>query len=73
MAGLEAVPAHQGEVTDQESLEIALIENIQREDLNALEIALNYERLIEECKLTQEELSLRVGKIEVLLATTSDY
>jgi ParB family chromosome partitioning protein len=63
MAGLSEIPAYiKAEVTDQESLEIALIENIQREDLNALEIALNYERLIEECKLTQEELSARVGK-----------
>ena len=71
MAGLEAVPAYiKAEVTDQESLEIALIENIQREDLNALEIALNYERLIEECKLTQEELSLRVGKNR---STISNY
>lgn len=63
MAQLKEIPAYiKNEVTDQESLEIALIENIQREDLNALEIALNYERLIEECKLTQAELSKRVGK-----------
>ena len=62
MAGLRSIPAYVRLANDQESLEMALVENIQREDLNALEIALNYERLIEECKLTQEELSARVGK-----------
>jgi hypothetical protein len=47
-------------------LEMALIENIQRENLNAIEIALSYKRLLEECELKQEELGDRVGKKEVL-------
>lgn len=63
MAEIDEIPAYiKADVTDQESLEIALIENIQREDLNALEIALNYQRLIDECQLTQDELAKRVGK-----------
>src|SRR5690606_2503376 len=48
--------------SDQESIEIALIENIQREDLNPLEIAINYKRLQDECELTQEQLAARLGK-----------
>jgi ParB family chromosome partitioning protein len=47
---------------DQTMLEMALVENIQREDLNAIEVALSYERLLEECKLTQEQLSEKVAK-----------
>ncbi len=62
LAGLERIPAYIREANDQEMLEIALIENIQREDLNALEIAMNYERLLNECALTQEQLAKRVGK-----------
>lgn len=62
LAGLEEVPAYVRIANDQESLEIALIENIQREDLNALEIALNYQRLLDECSLTHEDLSTRLGK-----------
>ncbi|MEZ4929417.1 MAG: ParB/RepB/Spo0J family partition protein [Chitinophagales bacterium] len=62
LAGLEEVPAYVRVANDQESLEIALIENIQREDLNALEIALNYQRLLDECSLTHEDLSTRLGK-----------
>lgn len=62
MAGLDAVPAYVRSVNDQESLEIALIENIQREDLNAMEIAINYQRLIDECQLTHENLGGRLGK-----------
>lgn len=61
-AGLTEVPAYVRMANDQESLEIALIENIQREDLNALEIALNYQRLLDECSLTHEDLSTRLGK-----------
>lgn len=56
------IPAYVRVANDQESLEIALIENIQREDLNALEIALNYQRLLDECNLTHEDLSTRLGK-----------
>ncbi|CAG0908034.1 unnamed protein product [Cyprideis torosa] len=62
LAGLNDIPAYVRLANDQESLEIALIENIQREDLNALEIALNYQRLIDECNLTHEDLSTRLGK-----------
>lgn len=62
LADIEDIPAYVREANDQESLEIALIENIQREDLNAFEIALNYQRLIDECSLTHEDLSTRLGK-----------
>ena len=63
IAGLEEIPAYiRQDINDQESLEIALIENIQREDLNAVEIAINYQRLMDDCSLTQEELGSRVGK-----------
>ena len=62
MAGLETIPAYVKKIGDESVLEMALIENIQREDLNAIEIALSYERLIEECNLTQDALSERVGK-----------
>lgn len=62
MAGLEAVPAYVRTANDQQMLEMALIENIQRENLNALEIAISYQRLIAECNLKQEELGDRVGK-----------
>lgn len=62
MAGLTEIPAYIRIADDQAMLELALIENIQREDLDAIEIALSYQRLIEECSLTQEELSNRVSK-----------
>ena len=62
IAGLEAIPAYIRTADDQQMVEMALIENIQREDLNAIEIALSYQRLLEECKLKQEELGERVGK-----------
>ncbi len=62
MAGLEKVPAYVRSADDQAMLEMALVENIQREDLDAIEIAISYQRLIEECRLTQETLSARVGK-----------
>ncbi len=61
-AGLERVPAYIRSADDQQMLEMALIENIQRENLNAIEIALSYQRLISECNLKQEELGDRVGK-----------
>ena len=70
LAGLLEVPCYVRNANDQESLEIALIENIQREDLNALEVGRSYERLIEECSLTHEELSQRLGKKR---ATISNY
>ncbi len=62
LVGLTDIPAFVREAGDQEMLELALIENIQREDLNAIEIAINYKRLIDECNLTQEELAGRIGK-----------
>ena len=62
LAGLEKVPAYIRIANDQEMLEMALVENIQREELNAIEVALSYKRLMEECKLTQERMSKRVGK-----------
>ncbi len=62
MAGLQEVPAYVRTIDDLLSIQMALVENIQREDLNALEIALSYQRLIEECGFSQEEISTKVGK-----------
>jgi len=62
MAGLTHVPAFIRTADDQAMLELALVENIQREDLDAVEVAISFQRLIEECTLTQEQLSDRVGK-----------
>jgi ParB family chromosome partitioning protein len=62
MAGLTHVPAYVRTADDTAMLEMALVENIQREDLDAMEVAITYQRLIEECSLTQEQLSDRVGK-----------
>jgi ParB family chromosome partitioning protein len=62
LAGLTTIPAYVRTANDEAMLEMALVENIQREDLDAIEIALSYQRLIEECQLTQESLSDRVGK-----------
>jgi ParB family chromosome partitioning protein len=70
MAGLTHVPAYIRTADDQAMLELALVENIQREDLDAIEVAISFHRLIEECKLTQEELSDRVGKQR---STISNY
>ncbi|WP_046744216.1 ParB/RepB/Spo0J family partition protein [Kordia zhangzhouensis] len=62
MIGLETIPAYVRIANDQESLEMALVENIQRSDLDPIEIALSYQRLIDEINLTQEQMSQRVGK-----------
>ncbi|PSR53322.1 chromosome partitioning protein ParB [Adhaeribacter arboris] len=62
LAGLKTIPAFIRQANDQQMLEMALIENIQRENLNAIEIALSYQRLLSECNLKQEELGDRVGK-----------
>ncbi|MCL2596391.1 MAG: ParB/RepB/Spo0J family partition protein [Paludibacter sp.] len=70
MAGLTSIPAYIKTAADEQVMEMALIENIQREDLNAVEIALSFNRLIEEYKLTQERLSERVGKNR---ATVANY
>ena len=70
LAGLTKVPSFVREAGDESMLEMALVENIQREDLDAIEVALSYQRLIEECKLTQELLSDKVGKKR---STISNY
>ena len=62
IAGKTEIAAYIRAATDQESIEIALIENIQREDLNPLEIAINYKRLMDECEITQDKLAERLGK-----------
>ena len=70
IAGLKTITAYVRTAEDEGMLEMALVENIQREDLDAIEIALSYQRLIDECKLTQESLSDRVGKKR---STISNY
>ena len=70
LAGLIEIPAYIRIANDQSMLEMALVENIQRSELDAIEVAISYQRLIEECKLTQEELSQRVGKKR---STVSNY
>ncbi len=68
LAGLTSIPAYIRTADDENVMEMALIENIQREDLNAMEIALAYQNLIEEYQLTQERLSERVGKSRAAIA-----
>lgn len=70
LADLKTIPAYIRSADDQQMLEMALIENIQRENLNAIEIALSYQRLITECSLKQDELGERVGKNR---ATVTNY
>ena len=62
LAGLTQIPAYIREATDQQMLEMGLIENIQRENLNPMEVALAYQRLLKECNIKQDELGSRVGK-----------
>ena len=62
MAGLKDIPAYIRQANDQELLELALLENLQRENLNAIEIGLSYKRLMDECVLTQEQVADRMGK-----------
>ena len=62
MAGLTSIPAYVRKANDQNMLEMSLVENIQRVDLDSIEVAISYQRLIEECSLTQEMVSDRVGK-----------
>ena len=62
IVGLKTIPAYVRLADDKELLEMALVENIQREDLNAIEIALTYQRFLEELEMTQEQLSQRIGK-----------
>jgi ParB family transcriptional regulator, chromosome partitioning protein len=70
IAGIKRIPAYVRTANDQGLLEMALVENIQREDLDAIEVAISYQRLIEECSLTQETLADRVGKKR---ATVGNY
>ena len=68
LAGINRIPAYIREANDQQMIEMALIDNIQRENLNAIEIAQSYQRLITECSLKQEELGDRVGKKRTTVA-----
>jgi len=61
-AGMEMIPAYIRDTNDQGMLEMAIVENIQRENLDPIEIAMSYQRLIDECNLTQEQMAFRVGK-----------
>ena len=61
-AGMDMIPAYIRDTNDQGMLEMAIVENIQRENLDPIEVALSYQRLIEECNLTQEQMAVRVGK-----------
>jgi ParB family chromosome partitioning protein len=70
LIGLKSIPAYVRLANDQEMLEMALVENIQRQDLDAIEIALSYQRLIDDINLTQEQMSVRVGKKR---STISNY
>lgn len=70
MAGLKTIPAYVREADTQGMLEMAIVENIQREDLNAIEVAISFQQLMDECQLTQEKLSERVGKKR---ATVSNF
>jgi ParB family chromosome partitioning protein len=70
LAGLDKIPAYVRIANDQEMLEMALIENIQRENLNPMEVSLSYKRLLDECQLKQDELGERVGKDR---STVSNY
>ena len=62
LAGMDMIPAHIRDTNDQGMLEMAIVENIQRENLDPIEVAMSYQRLIEECNLTQEQMAVRVGK-----------
>lgn len=68
MAGLETVPAYIRQADDTAMLEMAIVENIQRENLDAIETALSFQRLMDECNLTQEEMAERVGKKRATVA-----
>ncbi len=62
LVGMDMIPAYIRDTNDQGMLEMAIVENIQREDLDPIEVAMSYQRLIEECNLTQEQMAVRVGK-----------
>jgi len=62
MAGMDMIPAYIRDASEQGMLEMAIVENIQRENLDPIEVAMSYQRLMEECRLTQEQMADRVGK-----------
>ena len=62
LSGMDMIPAYIRDTNDQGMLEMAIVENIQRENLDPIEIAMSYQRLIDECRLTQEQMAVRVGK-----------
>ncbi|MCR5002922.1 MAG: ParB/RepB/Spo0J family partition protein [Bacteroidales bacterium] len=70
MAGLSMLPAYIIDTDDQGMLEMAIVENIQRVDLDPIEMAMSYQRLIDDCKLTQEQMSERIGKSRAAVANT---
>ena len=70
LAGMTTIPAYIRDANDQGMLEMAIVENVQREDLDPIELALSYRRLIEECQLTQDKLAERVGKKRATVANT---
>ena len=67
-AGLKRVPAYVREADTEEMLEMALVENVQREELNPIEVAIGYQRLLEECALTQEQVAQKIGKNRATIA-----
>lgn len=70
LAGLTTIPAYIRDASDQGMLEMAIVENLQRENLDPIELALSYQRLIDECSLTQDELADRVGKKRATVTNT---
>ena len=70
MAGMTSVPAYVRDANDQGMLEMAIVENVQRENLDPIELAMSYQRLMEECSLTQDEMAERVGKKRATIANT---
>ena len=70
MAGMSNIPAYVRDANDQGMLEMAIVENVQREDLDPIELALSYQRLIDECSLTQDEMADRVGKNRATVANS---
>ena len=70
LAGMTTVPAYIRDANDQGMLEMAIVENVQRENLDPIELALSYQRLLDECRLTQDQLAERVGKKRATVANT---
>lgn len=70
LAGMTSVPAYVRDANDQGMLEMAIVENVQRENLDPIELAMSYQRLIEECQLTQDDMADRVGKKRATVANT---